>query len=932
MRGLRTKTKELYDNILANNYDVIVFTETGLSDSYLDAEIVDNRYTLYRQDRNYKEVNKKRGGGVLVAVLNKYESKQLFNNNNSAIECLWIKINLRYESLIVSVVYFPPNSKMDIYAYYWESMEKLETITNSNIVIMGDFNLYEVNGPDYDFTEGSKISKLMCKYMNMYNLRSVNGIVNNTGRTLDLVLTSLDCSVTEDEIPITRVDQLYHPPLNIELDFVRSSKSSVASNMFRYQYNFKKANFNLIYEKLANMDWSCLHRENSVDSMVERLYSILYNILEETVPKVKIRNQINKFPKWYDNHIKNMLKTKLKLFNKMKRSPNNNNLKLRFNNIRKEIKRLISLAHANYINEVEQDIQGDPKKFWTYISNSRKKLNPLNKVSYGTKEYSGHLSIANAFHKYFGSVYVDTNTGAKINVPPTGLGSLHFESVTEEEIRNAIKKLKPKAAVGCDEIPGYIIKGCSEFFIEPLRYIYSLSLHKNVFPKAWKIARIIPIHKGGNKSLVENYRPVSILNAFSKIFENIIFNRIYKHVASVISSYQHGFLPKKSTVTNLLTFSDIIAKNIDSKNQLDVIYLDASKAFDKVNFKILLQKLNAYGLSVGSLNFLESYLTDRKVFVRFNQMDSEMLTPVSGVPQGSVLGPLLFLLLINDLPKNLKECAVSLYADDIKIFKQVKNHQEAALLQQDLDRLVDWYKINGLELNIKKCKVMSFSRKKEIIRYKYKIENNELERVIAIKDLGVWFTSTFKFGMHIEKSIKEAYRNLGWVLRNSKKFSVHTAITLYNTYVRTKLEYATLVWAPQTFVESDSIERVQKKFLRILYYRKFNIFPDFRNHVSYQNQLNIFKVKRLNFRREVSALVFIYKILNSNVDCNQLLGAINIFVPNARLRNKHIVFKTSFSCSPANLALKMANDLVIKLDLDVFHLSLCQILKICDSI
>jgi hypothetical protein len=270
-----------------------------------------------------------------------------------------------------------------------------------------------------------------------------------------------------------------------------------------------------------------------------------------------------------------------------------------------------------------------------------------------------------------------------------------------------------------------------------------------------------------NLILITNYRPIAIINNFAKIFEFILFERIYHHISSKISVNQHGFMARRSTVTNLVSTTQFLCESLDAHGQVDVIYMDLSKAFDRVNHRLLLYKLDDFGLSDGLILLIESYLQKRVQFVQYRGFRSESFSQTSGVPQGSVLGPLFFNIFINDLTSLLNE-NFQMYADDLKIYRTVSTLDDCSRLQKDLDIIQKWCNDNDQLINTKKCYVLTFSRKLDKIICDYWIGGVKILRATEFRDLGVVFDCGLTFRNHIEYVTSAAYKSLGFVLRNRR--------------------------------------------------------------------------------------------------------------------------------------------------------------------
>ena len=349
------------------------------------------------------------------------------------------------------------------------------------------------------------------------------------------------------------------------------------------------------------------------------------------------------------------------------------------------------------------------------------------------------------------------------------------------------------------------------------------------------------------------------------------------------------FQQQRSTATNLLNFVEEINRVFDNGNQLDVVYTDFRKAFDLVSFDIILKKIYLFGLSPPLVLFFKSYLYNRTQYVRYNSFKSEPYIVNSSVPQGSNLGPLLFLLLINDLPTKIENSIPFLFADDLKLAKEIKCLNDCLIFQKDLAAIEEWSQLNKLEFNSSKCFVVSFSLKRELILHSYTLNNNTLTRQREVKDLGVWFDSKLSFEKHILTKVNESFRLFGYIKRSSQNFVLpNTVIKLFNTFIRSKLEYCSLVWNPYHQNRINQIEKVQKKFLKYLgrRYRQLDL-----RLVAYESVLKLFNVSSLQTRRRIANLLYLFKLLNNLENNPLLLSKISFNVGRVNKRSQNLFYK-----------------------------------------
>lgn len=323
-------------------------------------------------------------------------------------------------------------------------------------------------------------------------------------------------------------------------------------------------------------------------------------------------------------------------------------------------------------------------------------------------------------------------------------------------------------------------KNAANSLAEPLTILFNKSLVNGLFLKEWKISFLTPIFKAGSKQIISNYRPICKISVIPKIFEKIICDKILFVVREHISIFQHGFIPGRSTATNLAIFVNHIISNFESYSQTDIIFTDFAKAFDRVNHKILLHKLACLGFHSNLLKWIESYLTGRVQIVKIDTSFSDPIYVPSGVPQGSHIGPLLFLLFINDISDIFIHSKCLLYADDLKLYRKIESFHDCLLLQDDFERLSQWCDINSLHLNLSKCQVLTCSLKKIWINYRYNLNNVIIERISQKKDLGIILDDKLSFKPHIDHIISKSNSMLGFIKRNTREFSdLLTLKTIY---------------------------------------------------------------------------------------------------------------------------------------------------------
>ena len=375
-------------------------------------------------------------------------------------------------------------------------------------------------------------------------------------------------------------------------------------------------------------------------------------------------------------------------------------------------------------------------------------------------------------------------------------------------------------------------------------------------PRDWSLANVAPIFKKGNRVLAENYRPVSLTCITCKLFEHIVCRHILDHVEDhkILTNLQHGFRSGRSCETQLITTTHDLLSSFNSKSQIDVAILDFSKAFDTVPHAGLLGKLEHYGIDSKILLWITNFLNNRKQRVVVDGSFSNYADVESGVPQGTVLGPLLFLLHINDLPSCVNS-KVRLFADDCLLYREIKNNQDQIDMQRDLDALMDWGSTWGMKFNAKKCNIMRVSRSRKPLQHFYSLGNEILQEVSDAKYLGIQIDNKLDWNKHISTVAARGQSKLAFLNRNLKGCPKKLRDTAYISLIRPALEYSCSVWHPHKKSNKDKIEKVQRRAARF-------VSNNFRRKASVSEMLHELGWQSLDDRRQDQRLVLFFKIIN----------------------------------------------------------------------
>ena len=440
-------------------------------------------------------------------------------------------------------------------------------------------------------------------------------------------------------------------------------------------------------------------------------------------------------------------------------------------------------------------------------------------------------------------------------------------NITQDMVKDKLEKLNVRKSCGPDDIHPHVLQRTASAICVPLTIVFKLSLDSGECPDDWKVANVTPIYKKGDRTDPANYRPVSLTSQVCKVMESLVRAKIIQHLDenNLISEAQHGFREGRSCLTNLLETLEAWTKIIDDGDGIDVAYLDFRKAFDLVSHKHLIHKLTKYGISGQIIEWVKNFLDNRTQRVLIRGTASSYHKVTSGVPQGSVLGPILFLIFINDLPLKVLS-PLSLFADDSKIFTRIidasnadKNYTNigSEVLQQDLNCVLKWAKKWKMEFNVDKCKIMHIGQNNP--KSTYNMDGKNLEATLSEKDLGVLIDYKLDFGSHIKEIVGRANRMLGMIRVSFACLNIRMFLNLYMALVRPLLEYCVQVWSPHLRKHINLIEGVQRRATRMV--------PELK-HLSYEERLDKLKLTTLEERRARGDMIETYKIITGKEKVN----------------------------------------------------------------
>ena len=538
---------------------------------------------------------------------------------------------------------------------------------------------------------------------------------------------------------------------------------------------------------------------------------------------------------------------------------------MQYNKIRNQVRRLTRKSKNIMEKNIAKNVKNNPKAFWKYTQTKLKTRSGIPDLEKPESTSSNPLYTsddnekADIFLSYFSSVFTQETPDETMPDFPTKIYDKKLDDIeiNEETVLQKLKKLKVNKSPGPDSIHPRVLHEVARGIALPLMIIYKTSLKTKELPSEWKHANVSAIFKKGSKTSPKNYRPVSLTCIICKILESIIRDEIIIHMErnNLFSPKQFGFVAGRSTILQLLHVLDIWTEILDQGGSLDVIYCDFMKAFDKVPHHRLVYKVEKYGVTDNIIGWINSFLSNRTQCVIVNKSISNKAAVTSGIPQGSVLGPLLFVLYINDLPEVVDENShIFLFADDTKVFRQVKCPNDKQILQSDVDNMLKWSNTWMLKFHPDKCVSMTIGSKSP---NRYSMGSHTLDISHCEKDLGISIDDNLKFELHITSAVNKANRVMAIARKTFDYMDIETFRYIFKGLVRPHLEYGASLWNPHTIKMIELIENVQRRATKMV--------PGLTN-LEYGERLQKLNMPTLAYRRTRGDMIQVYKMLNGCYD------------------------------------------------------------------
>ena len=895
IRSIRNKIDFLKDNFM--DFEVLCFSETHL-DITVSSEslgISDCYSNPYRKDRN------SHGGGLLMYINTSLAHKRRPDLEIFCDESIWAELKVKQEIYLIGLFYSPTTADQTFFNNFNVNIERALEISN-NLILVGDLNedLLNIN------------------YRNLRDILLINSLQNvissptRQNAILDPILIHEDMPYCDSGVIDTPANISDHKATFLIIPFDCEIKTSYTRLIWLY----KKANFENLKYKLSTQNWDCL-TEGSIEEACTTFTNIFLDMVKTCIPSKEITVRPDDKP-WYDHEIRHFTLKRDRVKRKLTKSCSNV-LREQYKHLRNKVNNLKKHAKEKFYNNLESSItdfySNDRKQFWKTIryfvknNNSTTSIPPLKSTLPNgqiTTCYTDYEK-AECLNEYFASISTINDDNCQL---PTFefkcLNRLSNISCSADGFKTLIDILNPNKASGPDGISNKMLKPVAQEVAQPLSILFNRSFREGKFAESWKHSNVIPLPKKGDKSEPSNFRPVSLLSGLGKLQERIAFKHIHNYLIenNLIYKYQSGFLPGHSTTFQLIDIYHHICQAIDNSQYACMVFCDVSKAFDRVWHRGLIFKLKQIGINGNLLEWVSNYLNNRQQRVVIKSCKSDYKRTNAGVPQGSVLGPLLFLIYVNDISESLLSLT-RLFADDSSLFYSATSIRDIeGIINSDLKILSNWAKQWLINFNPLKTEAILFTLK-QFVQFPNLIFNNTIIQFVNDhKHLGLTLSNTGQWHKHIENILASASKIIGTMRRLKFSLSRVALNQIYFSFVLPVLEYSSVVWDGCSQRDEEALERLQNEAARIV--------TGLTRSVSIENLYAECGWRSLAERRKHHKLTFMYRANNNLVPTyiTDLIPPVIRETTNYPLRNQNNIttpycrtelFKKS--CIPSSISL-----------------------------
>lgn len=787
IRGLFNNISNLICFIDQNkNVDIITLSETHIRNgSHLDNN---NLYHI----EGYNFVNRNRtkgiGGGVGCYIKENINWKRRHDLETENIESLWIEILVtKSKSFLIATFYRPPINSKHLPNDFNKNFNDLLTkasAENKEILILGDFNV------DYLKDDNNKVIKETFKLHGFTQLiKHATRITKDSETLIDLIATNKPLVISRTEVLPTAISDHDMVCCLRRLNNIKFQGKSIECRNYAH-YNHDSMNNDFL-----NVDWTPLYMLRDVNKAVEFFNTTVKSIFDKHAPFITKRVRGKPF-NWITPEVRKIMIDRDRLLKKARKTKRTNDWNL-YRSLRNKCNNKIKSAKSTFQRNLLHEHAGNPSKFWNCV----KKIFPYKAKTVTNENSRQSTNLATVFSEYFQNAvsllkrkaFILKNFAWKfrLGIPVRTTAVFRIHHVNSNFVINQLKSFKRNKASGADDLPPGLLKDCRYHIAEPLVFILNLSIDTNTIPQIWKIAKVTPIYKKGSLQEPSNYRPISVLPVLSKILERAIHTQLSAYLENhkLITIYQFGYRKSRSTNIAATILVDEIREMVDKGLMVGTVFIDLSKAFDTLSHNVLLSKLSSYGIRNNELLWFTDYLFSRQQYVQVNNHTSNLTHVLTGVPQGSILGPLLFNLYFNDVVDQLCECRILMYADDTVLYYGNKDIIcIETVLTNELKYLADYFIQNELIINLNKGKTetMLFGTSKKLAAQERSLAVYFGNHLITNTTSYVYLGHTLDQSLYLNNSFQSAYKKASSRVKLMMSLSSHlTTETAQKIYMAT---------------------------------------------------------------------------------------------------------------------------------------------------
>lgn len=897
---LHNKLDEL--QILADNNDadIIAITETLLKNMPANTKPEDFAFSL----KGYSSIQNYKGRGLCFFIKESIDYVHILDYDAYFDTCIFVQIKTYADKLTLGLIYRSPSLTGDDNVQLINMIDKVAKNHRSlkqNLFLIGDFNFPGIDW-EQETTQHVLDSHIESTFLSCIQRNYLYQMVDQpTHKRSEQTPTLIDLIITND--PDIIGDISYNAPLgnshHLLLEFnipINLFKDLSPETSTKTRFAYDKGNYKEMRTYVNKTDWkNVFQTEANVNVWKDNLEKIINDAQELYIPKITIKPSSSRRPKRTfsaPDTLLSKLQEKRKAFKYYKLFRTTSNY-IKYCTIRNEVNAMVKEAKKNKELQIAKDAKKNPKALFKYISSKTKPKEAIANLIKDDKTLTTNDSEkSHVLNNFFSSVFVEEGDGPVPEFKTDFKNELTLDTVTDADMLKVLNSLKTSKSPGPDAIHPRLLRELATELAPPLRMLFQRTLDDGKIPDDWKEAVVTPIFKKGRKDSPGNYRPVSLTSVICKIFETFIRDALNNHLVNncLLSKDQYGFCKARSCVSQLLVTINEWFSSLDDKIPVDAAYLDFRKAFDSVPHKRLISKLYGYGVRGQVLQWIKSFLADRTQYVNVNNNFSNKVPVTSGVPQGSVLGPSLFIYFINDLP-DTTTCLIKIFADDTKAYSQINSKADQEKLQYSINKLVEWTDKWLIRFNSDKCKILHLGAKNP--KYKYHIKQgdtiSELTETTCEKDLGIFVDPRLNFNEHMSTKVKQARRLSGMMMRNISTKHVSIMVPLFSAIIRPVLEYGNAVWCPYKKKDIKKIEDVQRDYTRRI---------KGMNGLDYPERLQTLKLPSLEFRRLRGDLIEVYKIIHNIYDPITTHSLLTIDSSSCTRSNGFKLTKPGFNTNP----------------------------------